>query len=368
MTIDDKRIIEVALSLNNKIKMDVYLSLLEIKGSVESFTEIGDFLLKDGSTINIKEEVLNQKQLNVAQSVIENSFDNNIDLIFHDDENYSQKLLECNDAPILLFSKGITNLNKSKIISIVGTRRATRQALINTEELVSDLATLIPDLIIVSGLAFGIDVCAHRAAIKNGLNNVAVLANGLHEVYPVEHTHTAMEIIKNGSLISEFINGTPAIPFRFIQRNRIIAGLSNACIVMESGIKGGSLHTANFSLGYYRDVFAYPGRKSDRWSEGCNNLIKTNRAALVESAEDVINNLGWSEIIDKKKLQPEIFPEMNEKQSALYELLSDGDSKSISILAELSGMDISTVLSELYQLEISGLVSPVPGSMYIRTK
>jgi DNA processing protein len=368
MNIDYKRIIEVALSLNNKIKMDEYLSLLELTGSVESLTEIGDIYLKDCTKVNIEEEILNQKQLSIAHAVIEESYKNGIELIFHDDERYSKRLLECNDAPLVLFSIGKSNFNTDKVLSIVGTRRATKQALINTEELVSDLASLFPDLIIVSGLAFGIDICAHRAAIKNGLNTIGVLANGLHEIYPSEHTQTAREITRNGSIVSEFTYGTPSLPYRFIQRNRIIAGISNACIVMESGIKGGSLHTANFSSGYFRDVFAYPGRKTDRWSEGCNNLIKTNRAALVESAEDVINNLGWSDEIDKKKIQPEIFHNLSENQSILYELLSDGESLNISTIVELSGLEISIVLSELYMMELSGYVTAIPGNKYIKTK
>ncbi|MEG1545542.1 MAG: DNA-processing protein DprA, partial [Tannerellaceae bacterium] len=218
---------------------------------------------------------------------------NHIRTYFLADDNYPKRLRECADAPILFYFKGQTDLNAQRIVSIVGTRSITDYGRSLTETLLKDLAASFPDMLIVSGLAYGVDICAHRNALKQGLPTVGVLAHGLDRIYPPSHRGTAVEMLQQGGLLTEFTSGTMPDRPNFVMRNRIVAGLADATIVVESAEKGGSLITADIAFSYARDVFTFPGRTTDVHSRGCNALIQQNKAALITSAADLMRALRW---------------------------------------------------------------------------
>ena len=219
------------------------------------------------------------------------------------DNQYPVRLRECQDAPIVFYYRGNADLHTSRILSIVGTRSATEYGRALTDSLIKDLAGIFPDVLIVSGLAYGIDICAHRSSLKHGLPTVGVLAHGLDRIYPALHRHTATEMLNQGGLLTDFMSETTPDRENFLQRNRLIAGLADATIVVESAEKGGALVTADIAFSYGRDVYTFPGRVSDKYSIGCNRLIQTNKAGLINSAHDLITALCWD--VKKKKPEPE---------------------------------------------------------------
>lgn len=251
-------------------------------------------------------------------------------------------------------------------MAIVGTRKSTTYGRSLTEHLIQDFAQAFPDIIIVSGLAYGIDICAHKAAMSNGLNTAAVLAHGLHEIYPTMHRDIASKMLANGSLITELPWGTPSEAWRFVQRNRIVAGICDACIVIESANKGGSLITAQMAADYSRDVFAFPGRKCDEYSRGCNTLIKKQIALLIESAEDVLREMNWDTLQNKKEKQTMLFPELQLTEKKLYACMKVGEKYSSNQLAIQTDTKIGDTLSTLMQLEIAGLIEAFPGGTYCK--
>jgi DNA processing protein len=314
----------------------------------------------------IKEKILNGSALKKADEEIDFIEKNRIQVRFIEDADYPKRLHECPDAPIILYSKGNSDLNTKKIIAIVGTRRCTSHGRDLTDNLVCDLAQAFPEIIIVSGLAYGIDICAHRAALKNNLNTVAVLAHGLNEIYPPVHRKTAVEMLSNGSLITELPSGTPSEPWRFVQRNRIVAGLCDACVVVESASKGGSLITAQMASDYGREVFAFPGRPIDLFSKGCNLLIKKQLGILVESADDIIREMNWETTLHKKAHQESLFPELQPSLKKIYDAMKQGENYCSDQLANRAHTNIGEILSILMQLEMAGLIHALPGGLYCR--
>ncbi len=284
--------------------------------------------------------------------------------LFITDKNYPQRLLNCYDSPSMLYYKGNADLNFSKIIAIVGTRNNNEYGKNICEKLIEELAD--EEVIIVSGLAFGIDSIAHKAAIKNNLQTIGVLGHGLDRVYPSQNAGLAKQMITNGGLLTEFKSFTNPDRQNFPSRNRIVAGISDAVIVVETGIKGGSLITAELGNGYNKDVFAFPGRVNDTKSEGCNFLIKNNKAALITSANDLLENMGWK----KKK---EICCQKNRKN---YLLNSRDDEKIITNILQAqeqvhidelylkSKLNSSAVAAALLMLEMQGIVTSLPGKIY----
>ncbi len=288
---------------------------------------------------------------------------NNIRPIFYLDKSYPKRLLHCADSPIMLYFKGQTNLNADKIISIVGTREATEYGKKLCEKLVSDLSPY--NVTIVSGLAYGIDICAHKAAIENKLPTICTLAHGLDKIYPAIHTSTANKMLENGGWLTDFTSKTNPDRENFPRRNRIVAGISDATIVIESKIKGGSLITADLANSYSRDVFAFPGRVDEACSEGCNNLIKQNKAALIQSAEDVINAMSWKESTNKKiQKQQQLFVELNTDEQQLVDAIKEKNSVTIDDLCLICKLPMSKVSATLLTLEFSGIVKSLPGKMY----
>ena len=292
----------------------------------------------------------------------------NIKPLFFTDDEYPRKLSYCDDAPLMLYVKGGVVFGSRPVLSIVGTRRATERGKIMCEQFIKDLAGGYPNVIVVSGLAYGIDICAHKAALKNGLDTVAVVAHGLDRVYPYVHRNVAKEMIeKGGAVVTEFLSGTNPDRHNFVQRNRIVAGLSDAVVVVESGIKGGALITARIASSYNRDVLAFPGNPQDELARGCNYLIKKNVAALIENVADLEYAMGWESKVKKSsgEIQRKIFAEFNSKEEELlYNLLNREKQLTVSELSLKSKLPVSSVNALLLNLEFEGLIKALPGNAY----
>ena len=287
---------------------------------------------------------------------------NNILPLFYLNDNYPKRLLHCEDGPILLYTKGNVEFNNPKIVSIVGTRKSTDYGKEFCNKIVEELIPHQP--LIVSGLAYGIDICAHKAALKNKLSTVGVLAHGLDSLYPTQHTSVAKEMLERGGLISDYKSRTNPDRENFPKRNRIIAGLSDLTIVIESSKKGGSLITAYIANDYNRDVFALPGRLSDIQSEGCNHLIKTNKAALIQSVKDIEYIMGWEADKIVKPNQTQLFVELTPEQKTITKILAKYDKIAIDELSLQAKLPMSKTTSMLLELEFDGVVKSLPGKLY----
>lgn len=291
---------------------------------------------------------------------------NNIQPLFYTDEDYPQRLTNCIDAPILLYAKGNTNFNCEKVVSIVGTRNATKYGQDFCQKFIKELSVRFPDLLIISGLAYGIDIYAHRAALQNNLSTVAVLGHGLDRIYPYTHRHTAIEMLENGALLTEFPSETNPDRHNFVRRNRIVAGMADAVVVVESGEKGGSLITAEIANSYYREVFAVPGRVSDNASAGCNRLISDNKAVLLQQTDDFVAHLGWGDS-GKKLTQPkqkELFLNLTEDEEKVFNALNKTESMQVNTLAIELNTPVSELFFTLLELEMKNVVQALPGGVY----
>jgi DNA processing protein len=287
-----------------------------------------------------------------------------IKTLFLADADYPRRLLNCYDSPTLLFYKGNADLNASKVLSIVGTRSHTDYGKQFTEKLVKDLSE--QNILVVSGLAFGIDAIAHKAAVKYNLPTVGVVGHGLDKVYPYENTGLAKEMVKEGGgILSEFFSGTKPDKHNFPLRNRIVAGLSDATIVVETNIKGGSMITAKLADAYNRDVFAVPGRTNDKASSGCNHLIKYNKAILLTDADELLDILGWKEKKKEKvKQQKELFIELSAEEKQIVQLLQEKEMVHIDEINLRSGLSSSTAAAAILNLELQNVIASLPGKMY----
>jgi DNA processing protein len=283
--------------------------------------------------------------------------------LFITGKNYPQRLLNCYDSPVLLYYRGIADLNTTKIISIVGTRSNSEYGKLVCEKLIEELSE--QNIVVVSGLAFGIDTIAHKAALKNNLQTVGVLAHGLDRIYPTQNKTLAKQMAEQGGLLTDFITNTNPDKQNFPKRNRIVAGMCDALVVMESGKKGGSLITAELANGYNKDVFAIPGKTTDTKSEGCNYLIKQNKASLITSAADLIELMNWGpkEKTTKKK-QRELFIELTPDEKIIVDILQQRESILIDELYFKSGLSSSAVATALLMLEMQNVVQSLPGKVY----
>ncbi len=287
---------------------------------------------------------------------------NNIQIISFLNDDYPLLLQNAIDSPIIYFQKGNINFKNKKIISIVGTRNMTNYGKSFLEKLFDEIKEFNP--LIVSGLAYGVDVYAHRLAIKNQLQTVAVLAHGLNRIYPNSHHKEATQMLENGGLITEFWSTSKPDRENFIKRNRIVAGLSQATIVIESAVKGGSLITADIANSYNRDVFAVPGRVTDLYSAGCNNLIKTNKAAMFTSAKDLIYILNWDIKQEQKVIQKQLFIELDPTEEKIYNYLLNEGKQSLDMIALHCNLPIFKISSILLNLELKGVVKPLHGKLF----
>lgn len=286
--------------------------------------------------------------------------------VFITDPGYPKRLLHCYDSPTLLYQKGSGDLNASRIVAVIGTRNFTDYGRQAAETLIAELR--VPGLMVVSGLAFGIDAIAHRSALKNDIPTVAVLAHGLDQVYPPEHASLAKEIMREGGgLLTEFGIATKPDRHHFPARNRIVAGMSDATIVVETGEKGGSMITAELANGYNRDVFAFPGRATDPRSRGCNQLIRTNKAMLINQASELLELLGWEEkpgFLPGPARQRNLFVEMSPDEKTVFALLQTKQLIHIDELYLGTGLSNSAVAAALLRFELEGIVACLPGKMY----
>lgn len=310
------------------------------------------------------QKIIKQNVLDRAKREVDFIRKNRIKTFFYLDDNYPQRLKNCNDAPIMLFYKGNANLNEDKIISVVGTRNATGYGKEICEELIQGFAQRNYPLLVVSGLAYGIDIHAHKACLKYNIPTVGVFAHGLDDIYPALHAPVAAKMIENGGLLSDFTSETQIDRQNFLRRNRIIAGLADAVIVVESAEKGGALVTADIANSYNRDVFAYPGRNTDPYSKGCNNLIKQNKAVLIENQADIEKAMSWDVAsLKPKSVQTSLFVELTPDEQKLVDLLKPGE-RFVDELSAETQLPMSRVSALLLGLEFKALVVSLPGKMY----
>lgn len=286
-----------------------------------------------------------------------------IKVLFFQEKEYPKRLKNCYDSPMILYYAGNADLNTSRILSVVGTRHYTEYGKDICENIMEGLSK--ENVLIISGLAYGIDIIAHKKALKEGLKTVGVVAHGLDRIYPPLHAGIARQMVKQGGLLTEYASHTLPDKQNFPMRNRIVAGMADATLVIETGIRGGSLITAELANGYNRDVFAVPGKAGDKKSEGCNYLIRKNKAALVTSAGDIMEMMGWEEHLkDNKPIQKELFVELNEKEKDIVNLLTGVKMLHVDEIHLQSQLSSSETAATILSLELQGVIKSMPGKMY----
>lgn len=356
---------KIALTLIPQIGDILAKKLLSYCGSAEQvFKEKRSALEKiPGIGSAYAGAVLNHSIFKRAEEEMRFISDHHIEPVFYLDPSYPKRLTYCDDSPVMLYFKGNANLNAEKVISVVGTREATEYGKELCETFIRDLAA--HTVLVVSGLAYGIDTYAHRAAIENKLSTVCVLAHGLDKIYPAANKNMANRMLECGGWLSDFTSGSLPDKENFPRRNRIVAGISDATIVVESKNKGGSLITAEIANSYNRDVFAFPGKVNDINSAGCNKLIKQHKASLIQSAADIIYLLGWEQTITKRApVQKQLFLELKPEEELIVNLLKEKNQLPIDELCLLLKLPMSTVSAVLLTLEFSGIIKSLPGKMY----
>jgi DNA processing protein len=357
---------QVGLTLINGIGDGYAKSLLAYCGSARTIFESGKAtLLKiPGIGEYAANAVVHSKEvLKEAEKELRFMEENHVQPLFYTDPAYPQRLKYCHDSPILLYYKGNADLNTAKIISIVGTRLPTEYGIQQTEKFISELRG--SGILIVSGLAYGIDILSHKRALENDLDTVGVVAHGHDQFYPKLHEPIARKMYKKGGILTDFKSGTNPDAVNFPKRNRIVAGMCDALIVMESKRDGGSLITATIANSYNKDVFAFPGRANDPQSEGCNAFIKMNRASLIENAADLFYQMGWNtEPKQKTSNQIPLPLNLSADEQKIVTVLSDKKQVHMDEISYASSFPVSKVASLLLQLEFSNIVRSLPGKMY----
>lgn len=358
----------IALSLIKGIGDINAKQLISYAGGVEQLFKMSSARLQKISGVGqkIAAKFENTKEAFIkAEQELKFIEKNNIQALFYFDKRYPKRLLNCADAPLILYCKGNFDFNKERFVNVIGTRHATEQGKEITENLIIELSKYGVNL--VSGLAFGIDICAHKAANKVGMQNIAVLAHGLDRLYPAQHKNIAEKMQENGALVSDYISGTNLDRQNFPDRNRIVAGMTDATIVVESAVSGGALITAEFANNYNKDVFAFPGRISDEYSAGCLNLIKNHKAQLITSANDIIDCMNWDSAKTDtiaSPIQPQLFLDLNEQEEKIYTILKQQEKVHIDLLTQQAQFPMSILSSVLLQLEMKGVVVSLPGKQY----
>jgi DNA processing protein len=321
---------------------------------LQSIDGVGEILIR-----NLKDKTVfdrAEKELQYIQS-------ENCNVLYYQDANYPDRLKHCIDGPVLLFASGNMDFENRKMISIVGTRQITSYGMDFCKKLIEDLAIFNP--IIVSGFAYGVDIVAHQAAMDNGLQTIGVLAHGLNQIYPKTHKKYVAKMEDNGGFLTEFWSNSNPDKENFVRRNRIVAGMSEATVVIESAEKGGSLITAMIANDYNRDVFAVPGRISDKFSQGCNHLIKTQRANLMTSAADLVYILNWElETKTTKPVQKQLFVSLDGDEQKIYDYLQQNGKQILDIVALECDFPIFKISSILLNMELKGVIRPLPGKLF----
>ena len=306
-----------------------------------------------------------------AEVELEFCRNNNIRVLCLGDDNYPKRLEDCADAPLVMYYKGNANLNQSRVINIIGTRHCTTYGADFIRRFIHDLKALCPEVLVVSGLAYGVDINAHQQALAVGYETVGVVAHGLDYLYPAAHKDVAREMVNHGGLLTEFMTCTNADKGNFVRRNRIVAGMSDACILIESAAHGGGMITAGIAFDYGREVFALPGRVGDHFSEGCNNAIRENKAMLLTSGEDFVKTRGWEDDAlrieaQKKGIERQLFPDLSPEQQRIVDVLTKSNDLQLNQLSAKAGIPIGDITSILFQMEMMGVVKPMAGVNYHR--
>ena len=304
-----------------------------------------------------------------AEVELEFCRNNNIRVLCLGDDNYPKRLEDCADAPLVMYYKGNANLNQSRVINIIGTRHCTTYGADFIRRFIHDLKALCPEVMVVSGLAYGVDINAHQQALAVGYETVGVVAHGLDYLYPAAHKDVAREMVNHGGLLTEFMTCTNADKGNFVRRNRIVAGMSDACILIESAAHGGGMITAGIAFDYGREVFALPGRVGDHFSEGCNNAIRENKAILLTSVEDFVKTMGWEDDAlrieaQKKGIERQLFPDLSPEQQRIVDVLTKSNDLQLNQLSVKTGIPIGDITSILFQMEMMGVVKPMAGGNY----
>lgn len=364
-------IYDIALTMIPEIGNIRGRRLIEVFGSAEAAMKVAaeDIAEQTEIPFSAVSKLVNNSIFPEAEAELKFTRENGIKVITFSSVEYPERLKECCDAPLVLYVRGDIDFNSDWWISMVGTRKSTSYGRNVTDNIVRGIAEACPQAVIVSGLAYGTDISAHLAAMDNGLKTVAVLGNPLSTMYPASHEEYADRIVASGgALVSEFHSKFPIQPNNFLRRNRIIAGLSSGTIVVESAARGGSLSTANYAHGYFRDVMAVPGRVGDPVSEGTNGLIVRQKAAMVRNAKDVFDTLNWDFEPRKRRSAPaeqELFVKLRPEEQAVYDALSS-DTVSFDDLAVRANMPSYRISSLLFEMEMAGLVRVRPGNMVER--
>ena len=355
-------------NFNYATALELYRAVGSAQLLYEHRNDIGD-ILKDCSPRLVEALKDWDEPMKRAESEIKYMEEHRIRALTLTDDDYPQRLTECPDAPIILYYIGNADLNQAKIVSIVGTRRCTTYGQDLIRRFISDLRQSCPHVLIVSGLAYGVDINAHREALANGFPTIGVLAHGLDQIYPYRHRDTAAEMLNHGGLLTEFMTQTNADKPNFVRRNRKVAGMADAVILVESAAKGGGLITAEIAQSYDRSVFAFPGNVNAEYSKGCNNLIRDNGAALISNAEDFVKAIGWQdEALRQQKMadgiERNLFPDLSPEEQAIVTLLQQTNDLQLNIISVKSGLPIGQLTALLFQLEMKGVVRPLAGGMY----
>ena len=352
------------MGFNFQTALLLYRELGSGQAVYEHRNDIGDLMPE--ATPRLREQMKHWDDA-LRRSAAEMEFvtKNKIRALTLNDVDYPQRLLDCPDAPIILYYRGNADLNQRYVLDIVGTRHCTSYGQDLIQRFVSDLRQLCPQVLIVSGLAYGIDICAHRNALKQGFETVGVLAHGLDQIYPYRHRDTAVEMLSQGGLLTEYMSQTEALPNNFRQRNRIVAGCSDATILVESAIKGGGLITCRVAQEYGRDVFAFPGAVGAPYSEGCNKMIRNNTAALITSAADFVESMGWQTASEHTEaVEGQLFPDLSEDEEKVVSLLKQTNDLQLNIISVKTNLPIGQLTALLFQLEMKGIVKPLAGGTY----
>ena len=371
--LDTQEIINtIALTRINYFHLTGMLQLYRRLGSATAVIEhrrnIRD-VLPDASPKLVQSLQQLDEPLHRAEIELQWDLENGVMPLCMNDENYPQRLRQCDDAPLMLFYKGNINLNQRRVICVVGTRRNTVYGEDLIRRFMRDLRQLCPQLLVVSGLAYGVDIIAHRQALQNGYPTVGVLAHGVDYLYPARHKQTADEMVKKGGLLTEFLTQTNADKVNFVRRNRIVAGISDACVVVESAAHGGGLITASLARTYNREVFAFPGNVGSQYSEGCNNLIRDNVAGLISNADDFVKSMNWDDDVKLQRAQQvgierQLFPDLSTEERKVVSALKKHNDLQINMLSVQADIPIAHLTAILFSLEMKGMLKALPGGMY----
>lgn len=364
----DQQTYKIAFASIRGMGVDLAGRLLEVVHSEEEFFGMSEKDLRalTGSRTAMCRHDYRRQLLEKAGREQEFIGSKNVTMSYFTDPDFPRRLLEAPDAPIMLYKSGDCDLNRSHIIGMVGTRHATAQGIKMCDELVGDFARQLDDVVIVSGLAYGIDIASHRAAIKHGIPTVAVMAQGLNKIYPSAHRNDAVNIIRQGgAVVTEYQSQDQLHKGNFLARNRIIAALCDCTIVVESASTGGALVTASLAQSYNRDVMAVPGRLTDEYSRGCNKLIRDNRAMLITCAADVVQAMRWQarEPVTSA-VQATLFPELTKEEATIMSAIRTHENIHINDLANEVQIPIYKLMGALVELDCRGLIVTLPGCRY----